>query len=140
LTIAIAKGIKAAAVKKASANLTVGEHQIDSIVRVRGMVKKGEDAEQVVHMSIPQWKLIGVLLSKVNDATMDSVMREALEMDDAQETEIKERAKAAIDAIKGTSVKMTAGKVTTKLDFEEVSLATAQEKEVAETEVETVEA
>ena len=127
--VAIAKGLKAKLVKEASADLSVGTHQIDALVRVTGQIKKGEDVEQIVHMKVPHWAIIAVLMSKVNGVTLDAVVREALSLPEEQVTAVKKQAAEAIDTVKAPAKSMTAGRVTTKLTFD---LLTGQkaEKEV----------
>ena len=120
LQIAIAKAVSDATYKKASMSLAAGRYRVNKVVRIKGVINKGEDSNQVVHMSIPHWKLIAVLMSKVNGITLDAVVREALELEDDKASEIKEQADAAIAVIKGTSKKMTAGKVTAKLEVVEI--------------------
>jgi hypothetical protein len=127
LTVGLAKGIKSAIVKEASDNIDAGEYTINELIRVQGTVRKGEDSEQIVHMTVPHWKLIAVLFSKVNGVTMDSVVKEMLELDDDKATVIKQKAKDALDKVKGPAKQTTAGKVTTKLEFSVVK--SEQEKE-----------
>jgi hypothetical protein len=134
IKLALGKGIKTTEIKKASDELQAGTYQVDQIVRVRGTVTKGEDYEQIVHMTIPHWKIISVLFSKVNDATMESVIREAVGLSSEDETKIKAAAQAAAETVKASGKKMVAGKVTTKLTFEPVTLGSVQEKEQAESE------
>ena len=50
VTIAVAKGIKAAVTKDCSGRLESGIHKVDTWVRVQGSITKGLDYEQVQHM------------------------------------------------------------------------------------------
>jgi len=137
LVVGIAKGLNGKIVSEASSELDVGTYLIDALVHVTGQVKKGEQAEQVVHMAVPQWAIIAVLLSKVNGVTIDAVVREALSLPDEAVTAVKKQAAKAIDQIKVPAKKMVAGKVTTKLEF--ALAATESDKDLAElTETEVV--
>jgi len=122
-TVALAKGIKSTVVSNASKDLEAGVHIIDTTVRVRGIVNKGEDYEQVQHMKVDQWGMIAVLLSKVNGATIESVVREVNGIDKDTITRIKLEAQKAMDKVKAPATVTTAGKVTTDLTFEDCNNA-----------------
>ena len=51
LTVAAAKLVKEAAFKKASASLPAGEYPIDTTVRIKGTITKGQPFEQIEHMA-----------------------------------------------------------------------------------------
>lgn len=137
LVVAVSKGLKNALVKDASESLSVGTHLIDALIHIKGQIKKGEDVEQIVHMKVPHWAIIAVLMSKVNGVTLDAVVREALSLPEEQVTKIKEQAAKAIDAVKAPAKSLTAGKVTTKLVFDLVNGQIEAEKS-EETETEKV--
>jgi hypothetical protein len=130
MTVGIAKGIKASIVKEASSNLNAGTYEIDELVRVRGTVRKGEDSEQVVHMKCDTWNILAVALSKLNGVTVEAIVREAVGLDKDAVTAIKKQASEALDKIKAPAKQVTAGKVTTKLDFSLVK--SEQEREQGE--------
>jgi hypothetical protein len=119
-TLALNKGIKAAAAKEASSMLEAGTHAIDTTIHVTGSVTKGEDYDQIQHMKVDQWAMIAVLASKVNAPTIESVVAEINKVDKATVTAIKAQAQAAMDNIKAPANTTTAGKVTTSLVFTEV--------------------
>jgi len=128
-TLALAKAIKKGALGKARPNVKSGTHEVDVLVRVHGSVTVGDDFEQIQHMKVPQWELIAVLLSKVNGATLESVVREALGFADKAELKrIKADAQVAVDKIKGTGKSPTKGKVTAKLEAERVSVPEVREE------------
>jgi len=143
VAVAMAKGAKSAS-DKAAKELEVGDHEIEALVKVTGFIRKGADKDQVVHMAIPHWKVIGALLSKVNKATRNAVLKEAIQtalnMDKEQETQIKSEANEAIDQLKGMVKKTVSGNVTCHLNFEEITEnikveATKIKDEVEETEI-----
>lgn len=113
LIVAIAKAISPENMKAASAKLSVGEHKIDSTLRIRGAIRKGEDYPQVVHMACDQWGMLAVALSKLNGVTMEAIVREAMDMTEEKIAEVKEQAKVLIEKYKrqiGTET--CSGKVT----------------------------
>lgn len=87
------------------------EHLIEFSISGKGVLKKGEDYEQVISFGLPYDKIIAVLLSKLNGVTIEAVVREALESD-LDETEVKKRATEALTAIKGKGRRNCSGKVT----------------------------
>jgi hypothetical protein len=140
IKIALAKGIKASDVKDASNELGAGEHHIDTLVRVKGTLKKGDDYEQVQHMKVDQWGMIAVLLSKLNGVTVESVVREINGVDKDAVTLIKKQAQEAMDKVKAPASVMTSGKVTTALTFEAITDKVELAKEAVVEEVEEAEA
>ena len=118
--IAIKKVIKDKIFKDASKEFSVGEHEVDFMVRISGTIKKGEDCEQVVAQKAKPWGLLGLALSKLNGVTVDSLVREFVELGEVEQEEIKESADNAVKEIKGTVVGNCSGKVTSKLKVEEV--------------------
>lgn len=93
-------------------NLNRGEeHKIDFIFQGEIVVKKGEDFQQIVSFSLPYDKIIAVLLSKLNNVTIESVVKEALESD-LDSSEIKSQASVALNKIKGKGQRAMNGKVT----------------------------
>ena len=120
LVLAIAKGLSTEDVKVASEEVGVGVHEIDALVRLKGTVKKGEDYEQVVHMKVPHWDVIEVLFSKVNGVTMESVIREAMDLPKDRVKSVKKQAEEACKIIKNGAKQTCSGNVTTKIEFAEV--------------------
>lgn len=87
------------------------EHEVSFTITAKGVVKKGEDYEQVISFGLPYDKIIAVLLSKLNGVTIEAVVREALESD-LDDTEIKARASKALETIKGKGKRNCSGKLT----------------------------
>ena len=117
-TLAASKAVDAASVKAARADISVGEHFVDFLVRVTGSFTVGEDYEQRLVAKADPFALLAVALSKLNGVTVDALVREALEADPEEIREIKAQASEAIQAIKAPTMSVCNGKVTTKLDFE----------------------
>lgn len=119
----------------ASKGLAAGKYPIDVTVRVRGVVNKGDDYTQDIVGKIDTWLLLGVALSKLNGATAESIVREAVEIEaskdaDALTKQVKDAAKAAIRNLKGTTATDCNGKVTHSLTAE-VVVESADEAEAA---------
>ena len=114
-TIALAKVIKDAVAKDASAGLSAGEYLVDFTVRVSGSFKKGEDYDQEIVAKADPWLLLAATLSHLNGVTVESIVREALTADVALVDSLKENAAKAIQAIKGPTNTTCNGKITTKL-------------------------
>ncbi len=120
--------VLAAKAATASKGLATGEYPIDVTVRVRGTVTKGDDYTQDIVGKIDTWLLLGVALSKLNGATAESIVREAVEIEqsanaDALTKQVKDAAKSAIREIKGTTATDCNGKVTHSLTADAVEQA-----------------
>lgn len=110
---------------KASKGLAPGDHPVDVTYRVRGTVTKGEDYTQEIVNKVDTWLLLGVALSKLNGTTAESIVREAIAIEESEDAdalakEVKDAAKAAIRKLKGTTATDCNGKVTHSLTAEKV--------------------
>ena len=110
------------AAKAARAEVAPGVHAVDVTVRLRGEVRVGEDHEAAVAVSAP-WRDIAVaLLGKVSAPVRERTLREILGGEAPVSAEIKDEVEAAIRDIMGTTIKVVSGKVTGKVEAEEVQL------------------
>lgn len=121
---------------KASKHLAAGEHPVDVTVRVQGVIKRGEDYTQEIVNKIDTWLLLGVALSKLNGATAESIVREAMAIEESEAGDtltkkVKDEAKVAIKKLKGTTDTDCNGKVTHTLHVEEVERYDAEADEAA---------
>lgn len=114
-TVALAKLVKDAAAKAASAGVTVGEYKLDFTVRVSGLVTKGADYEQPIVEKAEPWVLLAAALSHLNGVTVESLVREALTDRSELVDSLKKQAADAVAAVKGPTMTKCNGKVTTKL-------------------------
>ncbi|MAE81267.1 MAG: hypothetical protein CMB80_00935 [Flammeovirgaceae bacterium] len=101
-------------------NLKPGEHKVDATVKVTGTVKVGEDFEQAEAQAAQPWALLAVALGKLNNVTVESIVREAQEIKDGDQKEIQEKATKAIRSIVDDTVRTVKGKVTAKLTFQQL--------------------
>ena len=106
---ALAKAAKA--VENEARDLPAGKYS--GIVRFEVIysLTKGEQYEQRIPQVACPWKLLAVALGKLNGATVRSIVEDALagELDTA---DLKEQVETAMLAIKGTTVRTCAGKLT----------------------------
>jgi hypothetical protein len=125
IIVALNKAVSAAAARKASAELTPGEHNVDCLVHVTGTLKRGEDYEQEIVAKADPWTLVAAALSHLNGVTVDSLVREALTADPELVKSLKREAATAVKAVKAPTLTACNGKVTVKLDVSVVSEAAA---------------
>ena len=121
-TLAASKAVDTASVKAARADVSVGKHFVDFMVRVTGFLTVGEDYEQRLVAKADPFALLAVALSKLNGVTLEALVREALEADPEEIKEIKARASEAVQALKAPTMTVCNGKVTTDLKFESVEV------------------
>lgn len=113
--MALAKVVKEAAAKAASAGVVAGEYPVDFKVHVTGKVTKGEDYDQEIVEKAEPWLLLAVALSHLNGVTVASIVREALTASPDLVDGLKVQAADAIAAVKGPTKTRCNGKITTKL-------------------------
>ena len=126
ITIALNKAVSASVARKASAELTPGDHNVDCLVHITGSLKRGEDYEQEIVAKADPWTLVAAALSHLNGVTVDSLVREALTADPALVKSLKAEAAVAVKAVKAPTLTACNGKVTTSLEVTLVSDALAK--------------
>jgi len=114
--VAINKAVSDKEFKAASAELPAGTYAVDMTVKVSGTINKGEAFEQRISNKVDWILLFALMASKVNNETLDAVMREyeQAESDKALEAkgkEIKLRVQAHVDAQKGKTLTLKSGNV-----------------------------
>lgn len=130
--VALAKLIDSKESKEASANLAVGDHVVDFVLRVNGSFKKGADYTQRFVAKADAWGLLAVALSKLNGVTVESLVREHLDQDEDTKKQIKAKADAALQKIKSSTIGTANGKVTSvKLAGEEIPVVTIDDLDSA---------
>lgn len=112
--VALGKVVSAKRMKEASAELSVGSHDVDFLVQVVGQVKRGEDYEQEIVLKADPWTILAAALSHLNGVTVKSLVKEALSGDQKLVSSIKEQAKEAMAEISAPTRTSCNGKVTTK--------------------------
>jgi len=129
--MAVAKVVKSKDEKSASTALESGEYTVDFLVRVMGSFRKGEDFEKTMPNTIKWPLLVALLGSKVNQTTLDAVLREYAAASDSGEfdklaQQTKDKVQHVVDELKGTTKKMVTGPVTSTLVAEIVATTTAE--------------
>ena len=122
----LAKSIAQAIAKQSDAiDLNRGEEMlIQYTVCGSAIVRKGFDSESIVNAAVPYDKLLAVALSKLNNVTLESIVREALETE-VLSTDVKKQAEIAIAKFKGQSKRTVSGRTTIKsevLEIEEIEI------------------
>ena len=107
--------------KDARKQVTPGSYPADFWVHVSGDIDVGADYVRRVPQKAKPWDLLAAALSRLNGVTVDAIVRDALNAaPDLVET-VKKQAEASIQAIKGTTETVCAGRVEADLKVEVVS-------------------
>lgn len=117
--MATAKAVSDKELKPLSESLPTGLYQIDTTVRVYGTLKKGDPYTQRLAAKADPWKLLGLALNKLNAASIDAVVREALESTNEDlGPAIKVEVDRAIRKVVADTETTIAGRVTAQLAWE----------------------
>ena len=99
------------------AELSPGVYHIDATVRLKGTVKRGENFQSKVAAAVPWQRIAALAFSKLNGATVESIVREALDSNiDAEDFE--KRAKDAVATLVAATTREVSGKTTAALTVE----------------------
>lgn len=120
---ALSKVVSEARAKKAKGEMEPGEYDVDFFVRVVGSLKRGDDYKQRIVAKAEPWTLLAVALSHLNNVTVESIVREALNADPELVKSIKEQANKAMEEIKGETYTPCNGKVTGSVSAEKAEPA-----------------
>lgn len=118
ITIATHKVISADDYKRASAGIFPGTYPVDFRARIHGGIKKGEPYESKIPAAADPWKLLAVALSRLNKATVDSIVTGYFQVSDEEGQAVKDSALAAIEKIVESTKRVCQGKVTSTLFLE----------------------
>lgn len=122
-TLATAKVHKGKAIKAASADLAVGTHDVDVLVRITGSLTRGEDFEQRIVGKADAWGLLAAALHGKDSREIAALVRESLSGNLKGEIDrLKAEAAAAMLVLKGATLTPCNGKITTKLTAEVVEV------------------
>ena len=116
--IATHKVVKDDVYRELSAELEAGQHIVDCSVRLRGALKKGLPFRTKVPAAANPWRLLAVALSKLNAATIDTIVQESLGKGDEETAAIKEAAEQAIQKIVAATERETSGRITEEVVLE----------------------
>lgn len=91
--------------------ISVGKHDVDVTLRLFGTVSVGKDHEAVIPAAVP-WERVALLaLSKLNLATREKIVEDALGEREISANEIKAEALVVADRLKGETKRMRRGPV-----------------------------
>lgn len=116
--IAVHKAVKEEVYKSLSEQLEVGQHIVDCRVQLRGALKKGNPFKTKVPAAANPWRLLAVALSKLNQTSVDAVVRESLAMGEEQTTAVKKAAEDAITRIVAATERESSGRITGEVILE----------------------
>src|SRR5208337_789968 len=88
-----------------------GEYAVDFWFHVQGTLSVGKDTQTTQTNKIDWIGLFALALSKCNDVTMDSIIKEFLGMPEHDVDDIKDEAQDLVDALKGTTKQSRKGPV-----------------------------
>ncbi|MEI7881870.1 MAG: hypothetical protein WCI95_13480 [bacterium] len=120
-TIAISKLIGEQVEKDARKKVGSGSYAADFWLHVSGEIDVGEDYMRKVPQKAKPWDLLAAALSRLNGVTVEAIVRDAMSAAPEMVENIKKQAEVAIQAIKGTTETMCAGRVNAELQVEVVS-------------------
>jgi hypothetical protein len=119
--LALAKAVAEKDYKQLTAELPEGTFCFDTVVHLKGTIKKGAPFESKVPAAIDPWALLHRALSKLNAVTLESLVQEALNATEAETEEIKASAKKAVDRLVAATSRTMSGRVTAQVVWEVVS-------------------
>lgn len=119
--IATAKAVDDKTFKQLSSELPEGVITLDKTIRLVGGIKKGPDYTQRMAAAANPWKIAALALSKLNAATIESIVRESLEVDDETASAVKAQADEALQRIKDATERRCSGKITSTIQWELLS-------------------
>lgn len=120
--LAVSKAVKESVEKKARENVAPGVYDVDATIRIRGTIRKGEDYEKDQPHRVKWDLLFAVLASKVNDETLNAVLRDYAGMGDDEGkgmlSQVKGKVEGIVVDLKGSTRAIVNGPITTDLGFE----------------------
>lgn len=131
IILALDKAVDSKLKSDARENIEAGEYDVEFIAKIAGKLKVGEDYEQRIVAKANPWALVAILMSKVNNVTLQSVVRQALESGATGEN-VKTVAEAAMADLKDVTVQTCKGKITAKLQIQVTELIDQLEHGVVE--------
>jgi len=121
-TLAVSKVFKKAVLDSARANMAVGTHEVNCLVRVSGSMKVGADYEKNVTAALPQKKMLLAALM-LNGVCVESFIKRYNDGEFEVSTEQEKKLDAIWKTLADKTSKTVNGTVTTKLTLEKVGEA-----------------
>jgi len=135
-TLIVAKAVKAKDASKASSDVDPGKYLFDFLVRITGELRRGEDHETTLAHTPKYALLAGIFASKVNNETLEAVLREySKAIESGEFGEVEKQFKDEIKPRFATLARkgLVNGKTTTNLNCEVVGEASITKEELKKT-------
>jgi hypothetical protein len=116
--IALHKAISEKDYKILTPLMPAGVLPVDFTTRILGTIKRGKPFERTVAAKINPWKLLAKALSKLNTATIDSIVRDSLSVTDDEMDAVKGEADRAIKKMIAATSTEVPGNITASLIVE----------------------
>lgn len=116
--LATAKSIDDKTFKALSETLEPGIITVDSTIRIVGGLKKGAPFKKRVSAAANPWKLLAKALSKLNQTSIEALVRESLEASDDETSAVKQAAEDAIERIVAATEREMSGALTGTVRWE----------------------
>ena len=114
--LAIAKVAKPKNFSKVRETLVAGEYNVDFTARFKGRIQVGDSYNQKIVAKADPWAIAALAISKLNNVTVASLVKEAQESNIDVES-IKEQAQSAVSQIKEPTNTVCQGKTTGSVDL-----------------------
>ena len=114
--LAIAKVAKPKNFKVIRPTIVAGEYDVDFTARFKGKINVGDNYTQHIVAKADPWKLLAVAMSKLNDVTIRSIVKEA-ETAEVNSEMIKIQAERAVGRLKEPTNMVCQGKTTGRVDL-----------------------
>lgn len=121
-TLAVAKCVKSTALKQARDGVEPGKYEVNSLVRISGEVRVGEDYEAKKTAAMPQKKMLLAAL-KLNGVSVKKFMREYIDGEHKVSPEDEKELETMWNELAAEFVDTKRGRVDTKLSIEKVTEA-----------------
>lgn len=113
VTIALSKAVKEADYEAAGKTMLPGTREaVDSVIHLRGAISKSKPYEQKVAADANPWKLLAVALSRLNQATVDSIVAGSFQVADEEANAVKASAVQAVEKIVAGTKRVINGRIT----------------------------
>lgn len=115
--LATAKAVAEKDLKLIVKEVAPGDYPIDCVIRLRGGLKKGLPYKQRIAAAADPWKLLALALSKLNNTSIDALVRESANLPAIGEEDLKTKAKQAIEQIVASTDREIEGRITAAIQW-----------------------
>lgn len=115
--VATAKAVSDADYKLLSAELPPGVTPVHCTIEIVGTLKKGNPFMQKFPNAANPWAILAKALSKLNTASIESLVRESLEVNPTETAAVKQAAEEAIERLVAATEREVSGRVVAHLQL-----------------------